>query len=99
MQQGDLLGPVLFALAVHPAIMEARAATETSHLGGIDLFSFFIGSTEWCEELLGRRIAKAIALLSPEALSACYARAGWSKVLYSLSHRACGRPADWPPHC
>ena len=35
------LGPVLFALAVHPAIAEARAVTEISHQGGIDLCSFF----------------------------------------------------------
>ena len=38
-QQGDPLGPVLFALAVHPAIVEARAATETSHPEGIDICS------------------------------------------------------------
>ena len=42
MQQGDPLGPVLFALAVHPAIAEPRAATETSHPGGIDICSFFL---------------------------------------------------------
>ena len=29
-QQGDLLGPVLFSLAVHPAIAEARAATSST---------------------------------------------------------------------
>ena len=133
-QQGDLLGPVLFALAVHPAIAEARAATEVSHPGGIDVCSFFlddgfcagssaavrcflsaltesflrigltvnldkteviptcslaqsfcpadfqgcswnrtsnfkllgapIGSDAWCEELLGRHVGKARALLS-----------------------------------
>ena len=39
-QQGDHLGPVLFALAVHPAIAEARAATEVLHPGGIDVCSF-----------------------------------------------------------
>ena len=41
-QQGDPLGPILFALAVHPAIAEARAATEISHPGGIDICSFFL---------------------------------------------------------
>ena len=40
-QQGDPLGPVLFALAVHPAIAEARAVTETAHPGGVDICSFF----------------------------------------------------------
>ena len=133
-QQGDPLGPVLFALAVHPAIAEAGAATEVSHPGGIDVCSFFlddgfcagssavvrcffsaltegfrrigltvnldnteviparslaqsfcpadfqecswnstsnfkllgapVGSDAWCEELLGRRVGKARALLS-----------------------------------
>ena len=50
-----------------------------------------IGSTEWCEELLGRRIAKARSLLTaigkfPDAQGAfCLLRScsGWSKVLYS----------------
>ena len=146
--QGDPLGPVFFALAVHPAIAEARATTEASHLGGIDVCSFFldggfyagssaavrcflsaltegfrrigltvnldktevispcslaqsfcpadfqgcswnstsnfkllgalVGSDAWCEELLGRRVGMARALLSaigrfPDAqgLSAC----------------------------
>ena len=39
---GDPFGPILFALAVHPAIAEARAATEISHPGGIDICSFFL---------------------------------------------------------
>ena len=160
-QQGDPLGPVLFALAVHPAIAEARAATEASHPGGIDICSFFlddgfcagsapavrcfltaliegfrrvgltvnldktevipacsfaqsfcpgdfqgcswngtsnfkllgapVGSNEWCEELLGRRVGKARALLSaigrfPDAqgaFSLLRSCSGWSKVLYS----------------
>ena len=160
-QQGDLLGQILFALAVHPAIAEARAATEISHPGGIDICSFFlddgfcagsapavryflsaltegfrrigltvnldktevipacslaqsfcpadfqgcswnvtsnfkllgapVGSDAWCEELLGRRIGKARALLSaigrfPDAQGAfCLLRScsGWSKALYS----------------
>ena len=160
-QQGDPLGPVLFTLAVHPAIAEARAATEASHPGGIDICSFFlddgfcagsaravqcfltalvegfrrvgltvnfdktevipacslaqsfcpadfqgcswngtsnfkllgapVGSDAWCEELLGRRVGKARALLSaigrfPDAqgaFSLLRSCSGWSKVLYS----------------
>ena len=41
-QQGDPLGPVLFALPIHPAIAEARAAPEASHPGGLDVCSFFL---------------------------------------------------------
>ena len=177
-QQGDPLGPVLFALAVHPAIAEARAATEVLHPGGIDVCSFFlddgfctgssaavrcflsaltegfcligltvnldkmevipacplaqsfchadiqgcswnstsnfkllgapIGSDAWCEELLGRRVGKARALLSaigrfPDAqgaFSLLRSCSGWSKVLYSCrtvppSVQMCGlRTAD-----
>ena len=132
-QQGDPLGPILFALAAHPAIDEARAAAEASYPGGVDICSFYlddgfcagsapavrcflsaltsgfrrigltvnmdktevipacpsaqsfdpgdfhrcswngtgnfkllgapVGSKEWCEELSGRRIAKARSLL------------------------------------
>ena len=41
-QQGDPLGPVLFALGIHPVIAEARAATEALYPGGIDICSFFL---------------------------------------------------------
>ena len=41
-QQGDPLGPVLFALAIHPIILEARAVTETMYPGGIDACSFHL---------------------------------------------------------
>ena len=47
MQQGDPLGPVFFALAVRPAIAEARAAT-VSHPEGIDLCSFFFLDDGFC---------------------------------------------------
>ena len=161
LQQGDPLGPVLFALAIHPVIVEARAATEAMYPGGIDICSFFLddgfcagsapavqhflsalvrgfrriglvvnldktevilaspssqsfapgdfqgctwigssnfkllgaplGSMEWCEDLLGRRIRKARALSAaigkfPDAQGAfCLLRScsGWSKVIFS----------------
>ena len=159
-QQGDPLGPVLFALAVHPAIAEARAATEISHpvehrhlllflrrrllrlvlprpsaafsplctegfrrigltvnldktevipacslaqafcpadfqgcswngTSNFKLLGAPVGSDAWCEELLGRRIGKARALLSAigrrstDAFSLLRSCSGWSKVLYS----------------
>ena len=155
------LGPVLYSLAIHPVIKEARQVTETSHPGGIDLCSFFlddglsagfapavrrflsavitgfrkidlevnldkaeiipacttsqsldsadfqgcswngsanfkllgaaVGTTEWCEDILGRRVAKTRALLTaigkvPDAQAPfCLLRScsGWAKVLYS----------------
>ena len=41
-QQGDPLGPVLFALAIHPTIQEARLATERSFPSGLDICSFYL---------------------------------------------------------
>ena len=41
-QQGDPLGPVLFALAIHPVIQEALLATERSFPAGIDICSFYL---------------------------------------------------------
>ena len=41
-QQGDPLGPILFVLAIHPIILEARAATEAMYPGGIDICSFYL---------------------------------------------------------
>ena len=39
-QQGDPLGPVLFALAIHPVIQESRRSTESSFPSGLDICSF-----------------------------------------------------------
>ena len=36
------LGPVLFALAIHPVIQEARLATERSFPSGLDICSFHL---------------------------------------------------------
>ena len=41
-QQGDSLGPVLFALAIHPVIQEARRSTESSFTSGLDICSFYL---------------------------------------------------------
>ena len=141
-QQGDPLGPVLFALAIHPIILEARAATEVMYPGVIDICSLIrgfwsiglevnldktevilacsssqsftpgdfqvfawvgssnfkllgapLGSSGWCEDLLGRLVGKARTLLTaigkfPDDQGAfCLLRScsGWSKVLYSRS--------------
>ena len=153
-QQGDLLRPVLFALAIHPVIKEARQAAVTGcvrdpprrpgfrRLGlevnldktevipacttsqsfgpanfhvscwnrsaNFKLLGAAVGTPEWCEDLLGRRVAKARALLAaigkfPDAQGAfCLLRScfGWAKVLYSCrtvppdSQPACLRTAD-----
>ena len=159
-QQGDPHGPVLFALAIHPIILEARAATEACTRVGVIFALFYfddgfcagsaqavrrflsalisgfrsiglevnldktevipacsssqsfspgdfqccgwvgssnfkllgapLGSSGWCEDLLGRRVGKARTLLSIGKfldaqgvlclLSSC---SGWSKVLHS----------------
>ena len=36
-QQGDPLGPAFFSLAVHSAILEAKAATDAAMPGALDL--------------------------------------------------------------
>ena len=41
-QQGDPLGPVLFALAIHPVIQEARRSTESSFPSGLDICSLYL---------------------------------------------------------
>ena len=41
-QQGDPLGPVLFALAIHPVIQEALVDTERSFPAGLDICSFYL---------------------------------------------------------
>ena len=59
--------------------------------GNFKLLGAPVGSNEWCEELLGRRIAKARSLLAaigkfPDAqgaFSLLRSCSGWSKVLYS----------------
>ena len=83
MQQGDPLGLVLFALAVHSALAEARAATEASHPGGIDLCSFFLddGFCTGCAPAVRcflaaliegfRRIGLTVNLDKTEVIPAC----------------------------
>ena len=82
-QQGDPLGPVLFALAIHPVIAEARAATGTLHPGGIDICSFFLddgfcaGSSAAVRCFLStltagfRRIGLTVNLDKTEVIPAC----------------------------
>ena len=41
-QQGDPLGPVLFALAIHPVVQEALMDTERSFPAGLDICSFYL---------------------------------------------------------
>ena len=41
-QQEDPLGPVLFALAIHPVIQEALVDTEPSFPAGLDICSFYL---------------------------------------------------------
>ena len=41
-QQGDPLGPSLFALAVHSAIQEARRDTEQAFPSGLDICAFYL---------------------------------------------------------
>ena len=41
-QQGDLLGPSLFALAIHRSITEAVRVAESHHLGDLDFKAFFL---------------------------------------------------------
>eukprot|EP00972_Heterocapsa_arctica_P067147 9910030-Heterocapsa_arctica.AAC.1 len=41
-QQGDPLGPALFALAIHEAILEAMVASGAGAPGGLDLCMFFL---------------------------------------------------------
>ena len=41
-QQGDPLGPALFALAIHESILRARAAAEAQFPGGLDFTAFFL---------------------------------------------------------
>ena len=42
MQQGDPLGPALFALAIQDAILKARDATEQAFPGQLDFTAFFL---------------------------------------------------------
>ena len=42
-QQGDPLGPAFFSLAVHSAILEAKAATDAAVPGALDLVLFLPG--------------------------------------------------------
>ena len=59
-QQGDPLGPAFFSLAVHSAILEAKAATEAAMPGALDLVLFFLddgtvaGTAEGVSHFLGR---------------------------------------------
>ena len=41
-QQGDPLGPSLFALAIHPCIVEAARVAEARHTGDLDYKAFFL---------------------------------------------------------
>ena len=41
-QQGDPLGPSLFALAIHSAVLEARRDTEQAFPSGIDICAFYL---------------------------------------------------------
>ena len=41
-QQGDPLGPALFALAIHSTIQEARQDTERSFPSGLDICAFYL---------------------------------------------------------
>ena len=41
-QQGDPLGPALFAAAIHPKICEAKRKVESEMLGGIDFSVFYL---------------------------------------------------------
>ena len=41
-QQGDPLGPALFALAIHDAILKARDTTERALLGQLDFTAFYL---------------------------------------------------------
>jgi hypothetical protein len=41
-QQGDPLGPAFFSLAVHSAILEAKAATENAMPGALELVLFYL---------------------------------------------------------
>ena len=82
-QQGDPLGPVLFALAIHPIVLEARAATEAMCPGGIDICSFYLddgfcaGSAPAVRYFLSalvhgfRRIGLEVNLDKTEVIPAC----------------------------
>ncbi len=41
-QQGDPLGPALFALALHGAVLTARQEAENQHPGKLDLVAFYL---------------------------------------------------------
>ena len=41
-QQGDPLGPALFALAIHPKILEAKRRVESEFPGGLDFSVFYL---------------------------------------------------------
>jgi len=59
-QQGDPLGPAFFSLAVHSAILEAKAATEAAMPGALELVLFFLddgtvaGTAEGVNHFLGQ---------------------------------------------
>ena len=104
-QQGDPFVPVLFALVVRPAVIVTnRAADRTSTLSSLDdgLVSGSapaIGSVDWCDSLLARRVTKALSLLEvigrhPDAQAAfCLlcSCAGWAEILYSWQNGASRR--------
>eukprot|EP00971_Amphidinium_carterae_P284804 5654305-Amphidinium_carterae.1 len=41
-QQGDPLGPLLFALGLQPALLEARRLTEEAHPGHLDIAAYYL---------------------------------------------------------
>ena len=41
-QQGDPLGPALFAVAIQNAVLEARNAAESNHPGALDFVAFYL---------------------------------------------------------
>ena len=75
-QQGDLLGLVLFALAVNPAIAEARAVSETSHPGGVDICCF---SSTTASVLVPPQQSAASSPLSLKASAASGSPSTWTR--------------------
>ena len=82
-QQGDPLGPALFALAIHPVRLKARRLTTSAFPGSVDLSPFFLddgvlaGDAPVIRSFLRHLIAGfasiglEIALDKPEVLAAC----------------------------